>query len=327
VHEPSLDAWPESGLERVHACPACGATVRELLHERVTDQMFRCAPGAWTSWRCRGCGSAYLDPRPTRETVGLAYSEYFTHEDGTVERPGGLRAALANGYLNARYGTALQPAAAIGRAVVPLFPVRRARTDREVRHLRLRPGSTVLDVGCGNGEFLVQARRAGWRAFGVDADPQAVATCRRGGLDADFGTIESVDANAFDAITFGHVLEHLHDPRGALRHAQELLSPGGLLWVATPNADAAGHARFGADWLGLDAPRHLVVFSRRALDDAVTVAGLEVVARPTASFTRWIYDASARVAHARIRAARFADVRATLQPARAEELIVLARKP
>jgi len=289
--------------------------------------MFGCAPGSWTSWRCGACRSAYLDPRPTPETVGLAYTEYFTHEDGAFERPGGSRTALANGYLNSEYGTALEPSLSLGRAVVPLFPVRRARTEREVRHLHLSRGSTVLDVGCGNGEFLVQARRAGWRAFGVDVDPQAVATCRRAGLEADVGTIESVDAAELDAITFAHVLEHLHDPRAALRRARELLRPGGLVWVATPNVDAAGHARFGPKWLGLDAPRHLIVFSRRALEDAVTAAGLAVVARPTASFTRWIYDQSARAAHARVHAARLADVRAVIRPARAEELIVLARKP
>jgi SAM-dependent methyltransferase len=292
--------------------------------------MFSCAPGVWSSWRCRGCGSAYLDPRPTRDTIGLAYAEYFTHyEREPAARAGGVRAALANGYLNAVYGTGLRPASPLGRLVVPLFPLRRARTEREVRHLGLAAGSTVLDVGCGNGDFLVQARRAGWRALGVDADPRAVATCERAGLDAVVGTIESVDLapRTLDAVTFAHVLEHLHDPRAALRRTHELLRPGALLWIATPNVNAAGHAHFGADWLGLDAPRHLVVFSRGALHDAVMQAGFEIAARPRASFTAWIYEQSARVAGTRRFRARFADLRAAVQPERAEELILVARKP
>lgn len=324
MRELSQEAWPETGLEHVHSCPACGARERQLQHDGLRDRMFGCAPGTWTSWRCGACSSAYLDPRPTRDSIALAYADYFTHEDRGSERPRGWRTALANGYLNARYGTSFAPAHAVGRFVVPLFPVRRARTDREVRHLRLARGSTVLDVGCGNGEFLAQAQRAGWRALGVDADPQAIASCRCAGFDAHAGTIEAVEAAELDAITFGHVLEHLHDPRAALRRAHELLRPGGLLWIATPNVDAAGHRRFGGGWLGLDAPRHLVVFSRRALADAVAAAGFDVVDSPTASFTRWIYDQSAQ---GRLHAARFADLRAVARPGRAEELIVLARKP
>jgi SAM-dependent methyltransferase len=300
-----------------------------LLHRRLSDQMFGCAPGTWTSWRCLSCGSAFLDPRPTRDTIALAYSRYFTHDDRDVHSTGRARVALANGYLNAKYGTVLRPVSALGRVVVPLFPVRRARTDREVRHLRLPAGSSILDVGCGNGEFLVQAQRAGWRAQGVDPDPQAVATCRRAGLEAVNGTIETVDLapRSLDAVTFAHVLEHLHDPRRALRRARELLRTGGLLWLATPNVDAAGHAHFGPDWLGLDPPRHLVVFSRRALARAVEDAGFDVVAQPQASFTGWIYTQSALLTNTHRVRARFADVRAALRPARAEELLLLARKP
>lgn len=335
----STASWPEHGLERVSPCPVCDATERELLHSGLTDRMFGCAPGTWSLWRCRECGSAYLDPRPTEDTIALAYSDYFTHADA-VTKPAAplarLRDALANGYLNARYGACLRPASRLGTTVVPLFPLRRVRTDREVRHLnRPEGGGRVLDVGCGNGEFLVQAERAGWRAIGVDPDPHAVASCRRAGLNASHGTIETVDIppGSLDAVTFAHVIEHLHQPRRALARARELLRPGGLLWLATPNMSSAGHAHFGRDWLGLDPPRHLVLFTRSALERAVTEAGLEIVARPTASFTASIYAQSARLAGggrpsvtARFRT-RLADVRALVRPARSEEILLLARRP
>ncbi len=248
---PESDGWPIGGLERVPECPACDGTERELLHAGLTDRLFGCAPGTWKLWRCLACSSAYLDPRPTEETILLAYDDYFTHEDNVARPdapPGRLRESLANGYLNARYAARLRPASRLGPAVVTLFPLRRAKTDREVRHL-VRPerGGTVLDVGCGNGDFLVQAQRAGWRALGVDPDPDAVASCRRAGLSASQGTIETVDlqAGSLDAVTFAHVIEHLHHPRRALARAYELLRPGGVLWLATPNLSSAGHARFG----------------------------------------------------------------------------------
>src|SRR5688500_7537323 len=146
--------WPVHGLERVASCPACGAAERELLHGGLTDRLFRCAPGTWTLLRCVGCGSAYLDPRPTEDSILLAYSDYYTHDDA-VGRPvvplQGLRDSLANGYLNARYATRLQPASRLGPAASALFPLRRAKSDREVHlhrpraalaraHELLRPG-------------------------------------------------------------------------------------------------------------------------------------------------------------------------------------------
>src|SRR5918994_5639257 len=331
--------WPAHGLERVGCCPACGAAERELLHDRLEDRLFRCAPGTWTLLRCLGCGSAYLDPRPTEESILLAYSDYYTHEDaegGPIVRLRRVRASLANGYLNARYATRLQPASPLGPAAAALSPLRRAKSDREVRHLtRPETGGTVLDVGCGNGDFLIQALRAGWRALGVDLDPAAVASCRRAGLDASEGTIETVDLphGSLDAVTFGDVIEHLHHPRAALARSHELLRPGGLLWLVTPNVSSRGHARFGSEWIGLDPPRHLVVFTRDALERAVAGAGFELVARPTASFTSWVYGRSAlltaggRPSVAARLGTRLADAMALVRPARAEELLVLARRP
>src|SRR6187551_2344272 len=132
--------WPEHGLERIGECPACAATGRELLHEGLTDRLFHSAPGTWTIWRCLGCESAYLDPRPTEKTILLAYGNYFTHAEA-VRRPAvrldRLRTSLANGYLNARYGTQLRPASRLGLALAAVLPLRRAKTEREVRHLPL----------------------------------------------------------------------------------------------------------------------------------------------------------------------------------------------
>ena len=180
-----------------------------------------------------------------------AYEQYFTHHgDDRVARPGRTRAALVNGYLNGRFGTRLGPASALGRVLVPLFPLRRVKVEREVRNLPLpRAGALLLDVGCGDGSFLEAAARAGWRARGVEIDPYALDECRLAGLDVTLDTIQSVDVPpaSLDAVTFQHVLEHLHDPRGALVRARELLRPGGLLWLAAPNLDSAGHARFGAE--------------------------------------------------------------------------------
>jgi SAM-dependent methyltransferase len=288
TNDPAADGeWPAGGLEAVTACPVCSGAERRTFYNGLRDRAFRTAPGTWTLVRCSLCRSAYLDPRPTPETIELAYRSYYTHGSGTPPEVGRLRRGLANDYLRARWGYDEEPVVRGGRLIPRLAPSRGALVDREIRHLPATPGGRLLDVGCGSGGFLAQMAELGWHAQGIDPDPAAVAQAREAGLDVTQGTLADLDsdehAGAFDAITLSHVIEHLHDPGGNLRRINQLLRPGGLLWIATPNLEALGLRRFGRDWLGLDPPRHLVLFTRASLERLLRDAGLEPFPPPAAS--------------------------------------------
>jgi hypothetical protein len=187
-------AWPQDGLELVEACPVCGSRLRELLHEGLRDRIFFCAPGEWNLYRCGGCGSGYLDPRPTRETIHLAYRNYFTHATGDGCQPSPRQPfarVFANGFRNWRFGTKDQPSSRLGVLVKALQPGRRAQIDAEMRNLpQPWPGATLLDIGCGNGKFLMRARDMGWHVLGVDPDPLAVEVARARGLDVLLGGVD-----------------------------------------------------------------------------------------------------------------------------------------
>src|SRR6266852_6812100 len=77
---PWLEDWPSEGLEAVKCCPVCDSGQRTQLYSNLIDNVFYTAPGHWTLYRCQGCGSAYLDPRPTPEFIHLAYRNYYTHK-------------------------------------------------------------------------------------------------------------------------------------------------------------------------------------------------------------------------------------------------------
>lgn len=276
---PAVD-WPAEGLESLGACPLCHSTKRRKLHEHLTDVTFFAAPGEWTLWRCLGCRSAYLDPRPNRETIGLAYGEYFTHSlidppgpETTMQR---IRKNLANGYRNARYGTELTPAWKLGYLVAKLVPSLGKIVDVQFRYLprASKSGARALDIGCGNGAWLSLAKSAGWAVSGVEPDPVALAQGRSHGLDvrpslADF----EADTAGFDYITLSHVIEHVHDPAATLRTCYKLLGPGGGIFVDTPNVDALGHDLYGRHWRGLEVPRHLVLFNSESLTRSLKAAG------------------------------------------------------
>ncbi|MCU0296548.1 MAG: methyltransferase domain-containing protein, partial [Candidatus Nanopelagicales bacterium] len=247
-------AWPARGLERVDACPVCGSRLRELLHDGLRDRIFFCAPGEWTLYRCSGCGSGYLDPRPTRETIHLAYRNYFTHAISAQRRLSPRQPfskVFANGYRNWRFGTNDQPSSRLGVLVKALQPRRRAEIDAEMRNLlNPGPGATLLDIGCGNGQLLARARAIGWKAVGVDPDPQAAEVARSRGLDVRVGGVEVLgsEQGQFDRITMSHVIEHVHDPLTLLRACHRLLREGGQVWIETPNLDSLGHSIYGENW-------------------------------------------------------------------------------
>lgn len=274
-----LGPWPIDGLQPVPQCPLCGSSERELIHKDMTDLVYFCAPGEWTLLRCAQCRSGYLDPMPTPETLGLAYRTYYTHSTSAPAAAGlmaTLRLSAANGYRNLRFGSKDRPGLRVIGALVPrLMPAWATTIDWECRHLpKPEPGMRLLDVGSGNGHFLDFARKCGWSVTGVDLDEKAVAAGRSRGLDVRTGTIEAIGADEqFDGITMGHVIEHVYDPPALLEACYQRLKPGGWIWVDTPNIDSLGHAEYGPHWVGVDAPRHLILFTPASLTDALAKAG------------------------------------------------------
>lgn len=266
-------------IETLGACPVCASPSRTLLYPDMRDIVFHVAPGTWNMFHCDSCGSRYIDPRPSRASIILAYDAYFTHKtpkDQSLLAPRTLARRLRNDYLASRFGYALPNREPFGRYLVRAIPPRRRRYERLVRDLPApqKPGARLLDVGCGNGEFLVRMRDLGWHVSGHEPDPKAAAVVRSLGIEVSESPLgPSSFAEPFDAITLHHVIEHVHDPVETLTACRQLLAPGGTLWIATPNGESLSARRFGRHWFALDCPRHLIVFDVRSLDLALERAG------------------------------------------------------
>jgi 2-polyprenyl-3-methyl-5-hydroxy-6-metoxy-1,4-benzoquinol methylase len=148
------------------------------------------------------------------------------------------------------------------------------RRLRWINRFRTQGGNKLLDVGCGEGTFLLQAQASGWQVAGTEMNPAPASAC---GLEVR-SSLDDVAALApFHCITLWHSLEHMRDPREVLSQSHRLLAPNGTLWIAVPNARGWQAGIFGAHWLHRDVPRHLYHFGPASLRELLKSVGFELL--------------------------------------------------
>lgn len=119
----------------------------------------------------------------------------------------------------------------------------------------LKPGGTMLDVGCAEGFFLLGvAENSNWKAEGIEILEGAVefATTRLG-LAVHRGPLEELAhmTARYDFIRMNNVIEHVQNPVRFLQCANQLLKKAGRIYCSTPNGFQDGHVLKTANRRGL----------------------------------------------------------------------------
>lgn len=131
-------------------------------------------------------------------------------------------------------------------------------------------GNRILDVGCGRGDFVYAARGTGWIIEGIELSEAAVKSAQAHSLPVkllDFFS-DQLNQNQYDVITFFEVIEHLPDVTSFLRRAEQLLTPGGIIYLTTPNHDSLDRRILKDDW-PVYHREHLSYFTPNSLRNAV----------------------------------------------------------
>jgi len=257
-------------------CPAClGDLSADVL--RVRENMFGIAKDFDYSL-CAGCGSLALMSIP--DDMSAYYPTDYYSVDLDPERA--LGAPGVRQLARLVIGSVLWGRGVVSATATAVIPRRQLRTLvsvlRSIRRAGLTSGkqTRVLDVGCGSGMLVFALGLAGMKQVtGVDPYLSAERDLSTGGRlrRLDLSEIEG----RYDLIMFHHSFEHLPDPESSLREALRHLRPGGRVLIRMPTPSSQAFETYGAAWAQIDAPRHLMLFSRPGLDRLCERVGSSIV--------------------------------------------------
>jgi len=238
-------------LETLKNCPVCNTS---SFSNYLNVEDYTVSHKQFTIQQCNSCYFLFTNPRPPSEEIGDYYKseEYISHHDET-------KTLMSKVYTSVRNYT-------IGGKI------------KMINELSDKKGS-LLDVGCGTGNFIQACKENGWIISGTEPDQGArdVASKRVGELIFDSINHKQLEGKSFDIITLWHVLEHVHLLNETVDWLKEHLNPDGKIIIAVPNPQSFDAEKYGAFWAAYDVPRHLYHFTKASMKKLMENHGLGLV--------------------------------------------------
>jgi 2-polyprenyl-3-methyl-5-hydroxy-6-metoxy-1,4-benzoquinol methylase len=270
------DNWPKEELEKLFECPICKSEETKLMFSNVKDWSFKCAPGDWMFYSCSSCNSLFINPRPTEDSIHKAYKTYYTHELPSKNEKGpSFSLRIYNEYMFHAHGIGsvarLNLKNKLAIKTISAFVYRKFPLDQ----LSKLPRGSILDVGCGDGEFLTVAKEMGFLPLGIEIDLQAYLAAKNRGLNVLHGSYKTLEnlSQKFDYIVCSHVIEHVHDPVDFIEKLVGVAKPSSTIFLSWPNPDSIILSLFKKYWRGLEAPRHISLPSEESIRKILSTHG------------------------------------------------------
>lgn len=236
-------------MEQINNCPVCQENSFEKFLEvrdyTVSQELFQIV-------NCKSCGFKFTNPRPRQGEIGKYYQaeSYISHTNTS-------KGLIAKIYHTVRKYT-LKGKLNLINGLCP-------------------QKGKLLDIGCGTGMFLDEARKNGWVVDGIEPDSgarQIAENINKASIKSEI--LSSFQNEQFDVITMWHVLEHVHLLNETVDWLRSKLSKSGSLIIAVPNYESKDAEIYQQEWAAYDVPRHLYHFSQKSIQQLFEQKGFRI---------------------------------------------------
>lgn len=140
-----------------------------------------------------------------------------------------------------------------------------------------RKTNKLMDVGCGIGFFLVEAKKRGWEVYGTEISEESAKICREKGIQIKEEVLnsENYEPESFDVITSFEVIEHINNPIDDLKHFYKILRKSGVVYITTPNFNSLLRYKLKGNYNIITYPEHLSYYTPQTLNKAFSLTGFK----------------------------------------------------
>jgi 2-polyprenyl-3-methyl-5-hydroxy-6-metoxy-1,4-benzoquinol methylase len=133
---------------------------------------------------------------------------------------------------------------------------------------KYRLTNKILDVGCGPGLFLIEAKKRDWDVYGTEFTTDQITYLNNKGIKTSQGklTEKSFEKESFDIIISSEVIEHINNPIEEMNLFHSFLRKGGLTYITTPNFNAIERLLLKGKYNIIQYPEHLSYYTPKTID-------------------------------------------------------------
>ena len=231
-------------------CPICNSNKAvQILKENKFD-----------IYKCLSCDLQFVWPQPNKEALKRTYSKKYFH--GNVLTPKGYE-----DYHQLNHEL-------IKEAKKKIKFIEKYSVEKN-----------LLDIGCGTGIFLEEARRRGYKISGNEISSYALKSLKQKNITCFPGAVESgiLPKERFDIITAWDVIEHIPKIKRAFKEVVGSLKEGGYLFLTTPDTQTIDSLLMGRLWYNYKkAPEHVLFLNRKSIAKLSKTSNLKLI-----SVTQW----------------------------------------
>jgi 2-polyprenyl-3-methyl-5-hydroxy-6-metoxy-1,4-benzoquinol methylase len=221
--------------------------------------------GKFNIFQCRACGFMQTEPQLTFGKLSSVYTSYYPKRNADLD---GIVLASKN------------------------MPAKEEISRKGLGttcHFQAKKKQKVLDIGCGTCQSLLEIKKIGAEAWGLDPDKNSLQVAKELKLRFHPGTIHNCTfpKRYFDLITASQVLEHEGNPIKFMEQCNKFLKKNGKIVLSFPNTNAFYRKLWGANWLHWHVPYHLNHFNKKSLEILAKKSGWKITSLKTITPNLW----------------------------------------